>query len=74
MTTLNTGVLMTATCRSTALQRKRIVVFPRQQWLRERATLLRNPYIVFFVLPKNVPGLAKGGNRIFWKAYILAEF
>jgi len=74
MTTLNTGVLMTATCRSTALQRKRVVAFPRQQWLHERATILRNPYIVFFVLRKNVPGLAKGDNRIFWKTGILADF
>jgi len=74
MTTLNTGVLMTATCQSTALQRKRIVAFPRQQWLRERATILRYSYIVFFVLPKNGPGLAKGDNRIFWKTGILADF
>ena len=74
MTTLNTGILMTAACRSTALQRKRIVAFPRQHWLRERATMLRNPYIVFFVLRKIVPGLAKGGNRIFWKNRYTGRF
>jgi len=73
MTALNTDVLMTATFRSTALQRKRIVAFARQQWLRERATILRNPYIAFFVLRKNVPGLSKGDNRIFWKTGILAD-
>jgi hypothetical protein len=65
---------MTATCRSTALQRIRVVAFPRQQWLRERATILRNSYILFFVLPKNGPGLAKGDNRIFWETGILADF
>jgi hypothetical protein len=74
MTTLNIGVLMTATFRSPALQKKRIVAFPRQQWSRERATILRNPYIVFFVLLKNGPGLAKGDNRIFWKTVILDDF
>ena len=74
MTALKTGMLMTATCQSIALQRKRIVAFPRQQWLRERATIMRNPYIVFSVFPKDAPSLAKGDNRIFWKTGILADF
>jgi len=39
----NTFVLFTATCTST-IQRARIVVFPWQQWLRERAPVLPYTY------------------------------
>ena len=34
---------------SSPVQRKRAVVFPWQQWLRERTTMLRYTYIVHLV-------------------------
>jgi hypothetical protein len=37
-------ILLTATCRSTTIHRERIVAFPLQQWLRERAAMLRYTY------------------------------
>jgi hypothetical protein len=58
---------MTATCGSVAVQRERIVAFPRQEWLRERAIVLCNAYIAVLVLSKNVPDLAKENTE-----YILA--
>jgi hypothetical protein len=31
-----------------------VIAFPRQQWLRERASVLRYTYIVCFVTPLNM--------------------
>ena len=38
MATLNGFILLTATCRSTAIQVEHIVAFLLQRWLRKRAT------------------------------------
>jgi hypothetical protein len=44
----DSSMLLPATCGST-LQRERIVAFPWQQWLRERATVLPYTYIACVV-------------------------
>jgi hypothetical protein len=43
----NGFILLTATCRSATKQPGRTVALPLQQWLRERATILRYTYIAY---------------------------
>jgi len=47
---MNGFMRLTATCRSAALHRERIVAFSWQEWLRERAPLLRCGYTAPLVL------------------------
>lgn len=42
-------ILLTATWKSTTIQREYTVVFPQQKWLCERATLLHYMYTAFLV-------------------------
>jgi hypothetical protein len=55
------GKILRLYCRSTAIQRERIVEFPWQQWLRERVTLLRYTCIVCLVS-------FVGSNMWWWEA------
>jgi hypothetical protein len=47
--TVSIFVLLTVTC-NYRIHGERIVAFPRQQWLRERATMLRYTYIAYLVI------------------------
>jgi hypothetical protein len=49
MAKLNRFKLLTATGRSTTVQRECIVAFQWQRWLRECATILRYTYVVYLV-------------------------
>jgi len=49
MATFNSFILLPATCRSTAIPRERIVVFPWQQWSREHAMMLCYACVTYLV-------------------------
>jgi len=47
MATLDSFILLTATCRSTTIQRELTAAFSFRQWLSERATVLGYMYIAY---------------------------
>jgi hypothetical protein len=86
MATTSGFILLTAACRSTKIQRERVVMFPWQKWLRPLAIVLRCAYIFcHFVVIKN-NNTATRFNRndvkinkckytiLVWKKFLYVQF